>query len=152
MAIDGLSCFKCLSLLKNAWRDAANQPSEGTCFITYGHYGSTAFDPMDGTYIEINICDPCLREGSENSLVAMGQSSQPVVLSDRSRIGSHKIQREIVEWDHSKSYTDLDDVYVIGDIEDFELALSYGSRFSWNLETDQIREIILQLEQEDDSA
>ena len=28
---------------------------------TYGHYGSTVFDPMDASYLEIVVCDPCLK-------------------------------------------------------------------------------------------
>lgn len=32
----------------------------GTAFRIYGHYGSTVFDPMDGSSLEIVICDECL--------------------------------------------------------------------------------------------
>ena len=35
-------------------------PYAGTLFYSHGHYGSTAFDPMDGTKLEIAICDECL--------------------------------------------------------------------------------------------
>lgn len=37
-----------------------NHPYKATAFTTRGHYGSTFFDPMDGSYIEINVCDDCL--------------------------------------------------------------------------------------------
>lgn len=37
-----------------------NQPYAGTCFESSGHYGSTYFDPMDGSALSINICDECL--------------------------------------------------------------------------------------------
>jgi hypothetical protein len=33
---------------------------DGTVFRTYGNYGSTVFDPMDSTFLEITICNPCL--------------------------------------------------------------------------------------------
>lgn len=36
------------------------QPLAGTAFRTYGHYGSTIFDPMDGSYLDIVLCDTCL--------------------------------------------------------------------------------------------
>jgi hypothetical protein len=36
-------------------------PIDGTAFRTYGHYGSTVFDPMDASYLEIVVCDPCLK-------------------------------------------------------------------------------------------
>lgn len=39
-----------------------NQPCDGTAFTTQGHYGSTVFDPMDSTQLEVNVCDPCLTE------------------------------------------------------------------------------------------
>lgn len=37
------------------------QPLDGLGFITLGHYGSTVFDPMDGSTWEIIVCDPCLK-------------------------------------------------------------------------------------------
>jgi hypothetical protein len=37
-----------------------NQPYAGTAFVTRGHYGSTVFDPMDDSALEINVCDDCL--------------------------------------------------------------------------------------------
>jgi len=37
-----------------------NQPYGGTVFYTYGHYGSTVFDDMGRTRLEVTFCDPCL--------------------------------------------------------------------------------------------
>ena len=37
----------------------------GVAFASYGHYGTAYFDPMDGSKIEIVICDPCLTENEE---------------------------------------------------------------------------------------
>jgi hypothetical protein len=39
-------------------------PMGGLHFITYGHYGSRVFDPMDGkgTTLDIAICDECIIE------------------------------------------------------------------------------------------
>lgn len=42
--------------------DVVNQPNGATAFWTAGHYGSTVFDRMDGSTLNINICDDCLRE------------------------------------------------------------------------------------------
>jgi hypothetical protein len=36
-------------------------PIGGTVFRTYGHYGSTVFDPMDASYLEVVVCDRCLK-------------------------------------------------------------------------------------------
>jgi hypothetical protein len=35
-------------------------PENGTVFHAYGNYGSTVFDPMDGSFAEICICNECL--------------------------------------------------------------------------------------------
>lgn len=40
--------------------DYGHQPYKATTFTTRGHYGSTVFDPMDGSMLEINIHDACL--------------------------------------------------------------------------------------------
>lgn len=36
-------------------------PIGGTVFRTYGHYGSSVFDPMDASYLEVVVCDGCLK-------------------------------------------------------------------------------------------
>jgi hypothetical protein len=63
-----LNCFKCGVTLEPAFReDTGNQPYAGTTFISYGHYGSTVWDPP-GTghrFLEINICDRCLVAGKD---------------------------------------------------------------------------------------
>jgi hypothetical protein len=62
---DTIMCFVCASQMKN-WsykRDDGSQsvhPIDGIAFSTYGHYGSTVFDPMDGSRLEIAICDECI--------------------------------------------------------------------------------------------
>lgn len=38
------------------------QPSGGLAFRTRGHYGSTFFDPMDGSGLEIAVCDECVSQ------------------------------------------------------------------------------------------
>ena len=58
---DRCRCISCNKELQNVM-DSNNgfQPIKGTAFQSYGHYGSTFFDPMNGTYIEIVVCDECL--------------------------------------------------------------------------------------------
>lgn len=62
-----LPCFTCGKILLNIWADQEdwNQPSEGTEFITYGHYGSTFWDSLDGEQLVLNICDNCLRKNTK---------------------------------------------------------------------------------------
>jgi hypothetical protein len=62
-------CVICHKRLDEAIPDSTNQPYKATTFMTHGHYGSTFFDPMDGSYLEINVCDECLeRVKSENKI------------------------------------------------------------------------------------
>lgn len=58
-----MRCFKCSRELESVWVDYThNQPYAGLSFTSNGHYGGTLYDPMDGSYIEIFICDVCLDE------------------------------------------------------------------------------------------
>ena len=68
------ACIKCDKLLKN-YQAGENrfQPDNGVAFLSYGHYGSTYFDPMDGSFLEIAICDECLKEAVEKNIVQAGK-------------------------------------------------------------------------------
>ena len=69
-----LDCIVCDKQLKNVFPDVVNQPSCGTAFTTVGHYGSTVFDSMgDRTFLELNVCDECLKRLASNSKVLMGE-------------------------------------------------------------------------------
>jgi len=37
-------------------------PKCGTYFVTYGNYGSTVFDPIDGSTMTIFVCNTCLEK------------------------------------------------------------------------------------------
>lgn len=52
-------CLVCGARLESVFW-GANQPNDGLEFTSKGHYGSTVFDPGDGSYLAVNICDPCL--------------------------------------------------------------------------------------------
>jgi hypothetical protein len=75
-----LDCIVCDKPLEAAVPDpvqtGVNQPYAGTSFHSYGHYGSTIFDPMDGQFIEINVCDECLerKRGREQNVIALGRT------------------------------------------------------------------------------
>jgi len=57
-------CIVCDETLVNIMGDYEDgvQPDAGTSFSTYGHYGSTITDFMDGTVTTICVCDVCLSE------------------------------------------------------------------------------------------
>lgn len=125
----GLKCVVCERTLRNVDSDAENQPYDGTTFTSHGHYGSTVFDPMDGTFIEINICDEDLAALGKKSQVLMGQSRRPVLTPKRALIGWETIRRESVYWDATKSYYDEDDVVIISDVEEFHELSEEKDRF-----------------------
>lgn len=62
-----IPCFVCDKPLHNfQWDDRVEvHPSDGLSFRTYGHYGSVVFDPMNGTYLDIAICDLCIMRNLE---------------------------------------------------------------------------------------
>lgn len=70
-----LPCFVCGENLQSAAPGVVNQPLDGLAFTTHGHYGSGVYDPMDGSWLELNICDVCVLAGKER--VLRGQSVQP---------------------------------------------------------------------------
>jgi hypothetical protein len=72
-----LPCIACGRELHNVDDMAGNQPYNGTAFTTHGHYGSTIYDPMDGHYLEINVCDACLALHPERALE--GRDRRPVM-------------------------------------------------------------------------
>lgn len=71
-----LPCIACGRELRNIDDTAGNQPYNGTAFQTHGHYGSTIFDPLDGHFLEINVCDACLALHRER--VIIGRDRRPV--------------------------------------------------------------------------
>ena len=69
-----LACIVCGTQPEAAFpqNPELNQPCGATTFITHGQYGSTAFDEIDGCFLEINICDPCLTAAAAEDRVLHG--------------------------------------------------------------------------------
>lgn len=69
-----LPCIVCGTVLENAIPGTPadqpyNQPYKGTVFVSHGQYGSTFFDEMSGRFVEITICDDCLRKNTDKIIV-----------------------------------------------------------------------------------
>lgn len=56
--VDCIACSKTMESVLPEGRGI--QPLGGLAFCSHGHYGSSYFDPMDGSFIEIAVCDECL--------------------------------------------------------------------------------------------
>lgn len=67
-----MDCIVCKKPLDNVTPAGVNQPSLGLAFQSHGHYGSIVFDPMNGSYLEINVCDPCLKQAGMEGRVLIG--------------------------------------------------------------------------------
>lgn len=48
------------------------QPLGATTFVSHGHYGSGVFDRMSGQWLEVNVCDDCIRIGARKGRVEVG--------------------------------------------------------------------------------
>lgn len=93
-----LPCIACGTALRNVDpHEIENQPEEGVAFSSPGHYGSTVFDPMDGTFLEINVCDPCLVKAGEQGRVLSGRRRRPVTV-ERLRVGWEDVDKPLVPW------------------------------------------------------
>jgi hypothetical protein len=62
--MDVVECIVCNKRLDNTFAQEGNvQPMDGLRFRTYGHYGSTVFDPVTtGESLVIAVCDACILE------------------------------------------------------------------------------------------
>lgn len=139
MAEWGLPCVVCGKELRNVAPDiTTNQPSEGLCFWTHGTYGSTVFDPFDGTYIEINICDECVVEAGEQGRVLSGRDKRPVNISRWGTCGWERVDRALVPWTKDLASYDADDCVNF----DLEEALEYedDKRISWTVKPSELVE------------
>lgn len=74
-----LSCVRCdKELVDLEHSEPQLHPIDGLCFSTSGHYGSTYFDPMDGTVLQIVVCDDCVRKlEDEGRAVRLQQFTRP---------------------------------------------------------------------------
>jgi len=100
-----LPCFKCGKTLRNAFIEADNQPSEGTEFRTYGHYGSTFWDSFDGEELILNICDRCLSEHSDK--LAQQKRFQEIRCEGMVGYGKRWVDRPIVAYTGNEDRSDL---------------------------------------------
>ena len=91
-----LPCFVCGKTLRNVFGECENQPDEGTEFRTYGHYGSTVWDPMNGEELVLNVCDACLRAHPDR--LAQHKRYRPVVTEGRMLVGKHWVDRPMVPY------------------------------------------------------
>lgn len=67
-------CISCKKQMKNLQFGQGFQPIDGLAFSTRGHYGSGYFDPMDGSYLELCVCDECVEGLEKQGAVLRGEA------------------------------------------------------------------------------
>jgi hypothetical protein len=73
-----IPCFACgKTLYEVGTQEAINQPHDALAFTTQGHYGTKVFDPMDGSWLELNICDGCITERQDRVLIGKLYAPRP---------------------------------------------------------------------------
>jgi hypothetical protein len=82
-------CLSCGIEMVNIAREGF-QPMGGLALNSVGHYGSTEFDPMDGTRIEVVVCDPCLIEAEKYIYPYVGNVGPQDAISSESVDNSWK--------------------------------------------------------------
>jgi hypothetical protein len=144
-----LPCIVCGVVLDNVEAGVTNQPSEGTEFDTFGHYGSTFWDDFTGEEIAVNICDDCLNLYKER--IGRRKRYVRLVVTDprgvgRVYVGRQWVDREMVGWFDGASDDDAVEIEIeqIGDLK------GYG-RIEWAENAETIRTAFLAEQAEEDS-
>jgi hypothetical protein len=120
---NALPCIVCDRQIESMDDSYINSPYGATAFETQGHYGSTIFDPMNGTYLELNVCDSCLRRLASEEKILLGQTRKRVMTNTRIGggdeiplfVGWLAVKREMTTWhpgteDDDDVFISLDDV------------------------------------------
>lgn len=138
-----LNCIACGKELQNVEETATNQPYEGLAFISYGHYGGTVFDPMDGRYLEISVCDQCLLKEAKKQNILLGQDRKPVTIPGPKAlgymptiIGMTPIHRELVPWN-----PEVEDETEAFHLDSFEDYLEYCDKIETRFTDVEIEEM-----------
>jgi hypothetical protein len=103
MTLPCIRCDKDIPGVNNGPDYDGNQPSGGTTFSSTGQYGSTIFDPMDGSFIQVNVCDECLavlaeKQTDDRPIILAGRNTRLVWLEYAGIVGYQDIPYETTVW------------------------------------------------------
>ena len=98
------NCIICNKEVENwdiAYPENSNavHPIGGTAFRTYGHYGSTVFDPMDASYLEIVVCDPCLKSRMNRTYAGINEQRRQELEDQRAEMNKLLDELELRDLD-----------------------------------------------------
>jgi len=98
------NCIVCNTEVENwniAYPEDSPQvhPINGTAFKTYGHYGSTVFDPMDGSYLDIVVCDSCLKNRLDRTYEGVDEKYKEEIDARRAESDEIIAQMDLIDLD-----------------------------------------------------
>lgn len=112
-------CFKCGKEMQRVYNGGWElQPDRGLRFETTGAYGSTAFDPMDGSSLNIIICDKCIKKAARKGKVMLDQKYIGIGFDAGDELvsvyacGFYAPDRQAVPWDPDKEYPEQEPLLV----------------------------------------
>ena len=101
--VQALPCLVCGRALANILDpEEGQQPNDGVAFHSYGHYGSAVFDPMDGTSLHVNVCDPCVEEAKAKGRAREMPPRAPRPAMDEETRRLLEEAEPIASWDEPK--------------------------------------------------
>lgn len=131
-----LPCIVCGKQLVNVLGEG-NQPEDGLACTTPGHYGSTVFDPIDGNYLEFNVCDLCMVRAGDQGRVLTARQQRPVIVEGCGIVGWENVEPNLKRWD---VYAKLPKDYRLIEVEDLD-DLPKGIHLTPGLTPDMIRNL-----------
>ena len=90
-----INCIMCSVGLEN-WdvypTKTVVHPIGGTVFRAYGNYGSTVFDPIDASYLDIVICDGCLTDRMDRAYKGVNEEYRAKLDANKAEMEKELIQ------------------------------------------------------------
>lgn len=125
-----LKCIKCDATLRNIMEaEKGMQPLEGLAFQTYGHYGSAVFDPMDGSYLEIAVCDRCVDIAKVQGKVFESEPRRKEWDEEKIREMEDILERSLIK---SLNTIETTEEKLLDKIDGLESDLSYAVEVAWS--------------------
>lgn len=119
-----LPCLVCGVVLPNVDPESVNQPSGGTYLQSHGSYGSTVWDPFDGSFLEFSICDDCLVKAGDTGRALRGRDRRPVVVRPdpdkphrETHAGAERVTYPLEPWTKDTPHYPDDDVLFVTEAE-----------------------------------
>lgn len=121
MSDSTIPCLVCGEILEEVYPGhTENQPSDGNMLFTHGTYGSTVFDPLDGSYLLMVLCDECLVKAGERGRVMTGRDRRPVEVHRMGVVGWERVDRPQVAWTKDLPPYDRDDRVLLDDPDELD--------------------------------